>query len=199
MRPVEVAASYDSLAEQWANAGFNRTNGIAQHLRALRFVQSHGTALDVGCGSSGRFVDLLIGQGFEVEGLDLSSEMLRLARLRHPHVVFHHADICTWTAPRTYDFITAWDSIWHAPLSAQRDVLGKLCSALPPKGVIIFTAGGPDEPGEKRDQNMGVPMYHATLGVREIVRTLHESGCTCRHIEYDQHPELHVYFIAQKT
>src|SRR5256885_6977113 len=101
MSPSEVAASYDSIAERWTNAAFNRTNGIAQHLRALQFVQRPGRALDVGCGSSGRFFDLLIGKGFDVEGLDLSSEMLRLARLRHPHSVFHHADICTWTASRT--------------------------------------------------------------------------------------------------
>lgn len=199
MNPSEVAASYDSLAQRWSNAGFDRTNGIAQHVRALQFVQHHGKALDVGCGSSGRFIDLLIGQGFDVEGLDLSAEMFRLARLRHPHVVFHHADICTWTAPHTYDFITAWDSIWHVLLSSQRNVLGKLCSALSPKGVIIFSAGGSDEPGEKQDHHMGVPMYHATIGVREIVRTLDGSGCTCRHLEYDQHPEVHVYLVAQKT
>ena len=138
MNPSEVAASYDSLAQRWSSTGFDRTNGIAQHLRGLQFVERRGRALDVGCGSSGRFIDLLIGQGFEVEGLDLSAEMLRLARLRHPGVVFHHADICTWTAPHSYDFITAWDSIWHVPLSSQRDVLGKLCSALAAKGAIIF-------------------------------------------------------------
>ena len=199
MDPSEVAASYDSLAERWTSAGFDHTNGIGQHMRALQFVQCPGKALDVGCGSSGRFIDLLIAQGFDVEGLDLSSEMLRLARLRHPHIVFHHADICAWRAPRTYDFITAWDSIWHVPLSSQRDVLGKLCRALSPKGVIIFTAGGRDEPGEKEDRHMGVPMYHATIGVPEILRTLDESGCTCRHLEYDQHPELHVYVVAQNT
>lgn len=199
MNPAKVAASYDSLAERWASGGFNRTNGIAQHRRALQFVERRGKALDVGCGSSGRFIDLLIGEGFDVEGLDLSSEMLRLARLRHPSIVFYHADICAWTAPHGYDFITAWDSIWHVPLSSQRDVLGRLCSALSPRGVIIFTAGGSDCPGEKQDYHMGIPMYHATIGVREIVRTLDESECTCRHLEYDQQPEVHVYLVAQKT
>jgi hypothetical protein len=113
--------------------------------------------------------------------------------------VFHHTDICTWTAPHTYEFITAWDSIWHVPLSSQRDVLGKLCLALSPKGVIIFSAGGPDGPGEKQDDQMGVPMYHATIGVPEILRTLDGGGCACRHLEYDQHPEVHAYFVAQKT
>ena len=198
MSPCEVASSYDQLAEQWAGPSFNRSNGIAQHIRALQFVTGKGKALDVGCGSSGRFIELMIGREFEVEGLDLSPEMLRLARLRHPQVPFHFADICTWTTTRAYDFISAWDSIWHIPLSSQRAVLLKLCSVLSSSGVILFTAGGLDKPDERRDRSMGVPMYHATIGVPEILRVLHESGCACRHLEYDQYPELHAYFIAQR-
>ena len=64
MSPCEVASSYDQLAERWAGPSFNRSNGIAQHIRALQFVTGKGKALDVGCGSSGRFIDLLIGQEF---------------------------------------------------------------------------------------------------------------------------------------
>ena len=199
MRASEIAASYDALAQQWASSEFNRADGVAAHRRALQFVRHRRVALDGGCGSSGRLVDLLIAEGFEVEGLDLSEEMIRLARLRHPKVVFHHTDVCSWLPTREYDFITAWDSIWHVLLGSQRDVLSKLCSALAPGGIIIFTAGGLDEPSETRDSHMGVPMYHATIGIPEIFRTLHESACVCRHFEYDQHPELHVYIVAQKA
>jgi 2-polyprenyl-3-methyl-5-hydroxy-6-metoxy-1,4-benzoquinol methylase len=199
MRPSEIASSYDALAPRWAGQGFDRANGVSQHQRALQFAQNRGQALDVGCGSSGRFIDLLVAEGFEVEGLDLSAEMIRLARLRHPLIVFHQMDVCLWEPTKAYDFITAWDSIWHVPLASQRGVMIKLCSALAPKGVFIFTAGGLNEPSETEDAEMGVPMYHATLGIPEILRTLESSGCTCRHLEYDQYPEPHVYFIAQKS
>jgi len=93
MDPIEVAASYDRLAERWNGPAFNRKRGMRQHERALTFITRFGTALDVGCGSSGRIIDLLITRGFRVEGLDVSAEMLRLARLRHPQILFHHADI----------------------------------------------------------------------------------------------------------
>ena len=83
MKPAEVAASYDSLAERWSSAGFDRTNGIAQHMLALQFVQRHGKALDVGCGSSGRFIDLLIGPGFDVEGLEFSTTPISALGQRH--------------------------------------------------------------------------------------------------------------------
>mgnify|MGYP001549484304 CR=1 FL=1 len=124
--------------------------------------------------------------------------MLRLARLRHPNVRFHHADICSWLLPRRYNFISAFDSIWHVPLSQHRDVLMKLMGGLSPGGVIVFTTGGSEGPGEVRDEAMGVPMYHSTLGVRSTLDAIYDSGCILRHFEYDQFPEGHVYVIAQR-
>ncbi len=199
MHPTIVAKSYDQIAGHWAGAKFNRANGIPQHKRALQFTTRRSRALDVGCGSSGRFIDLLTAEGFEIEGVDLSAEMLRLARIKHPDVVFYHADICTWEPTRRYDFITAWDSVWHVPLDYQGAVLKKFCGALSDGGVFIWTTGGLDAPEEKRDSAMGPPMYYSVLGISETLRVLAEAGCVCRHLEYDQFPEKHVFIIAQKV
>ncbi len=198
MKPKDLAKSYDRLADHWNSDDFPRSNGIEQHERAVAFVESKGRALDVGCGSSGRLIDLLQGHGFEVQGVELSDRMIELARQRHPSVTFHHADICRWKLPGTYDFITAWDSIWHIPLAEQEPVLSKLCQGLNPGGVFIFTTGGLDEPTEKTDSAMGPPMYYSLIGIPNILKLLSESGCVCRHLEYDQYPELHVYIVAQK-
>ncbi len=48
--------------------------------------------------------------------------------------------------PQRYDFISAWDSIWHVPLERHPAVLEKLCAALNPGGILIFTSGGVDTP-----------------------------------------------------
>ena len=144
-------------------------------------------------------VELLLGEDFEVEGLDVSGEMVRLARERHPGVTFHLADICTWELPRRYDFISAWDSIWHAPLAEHEGILHKLCGGLTPGGVLIFSSGGLDAPEERTNDLMGQPVYHATLGLPRLLELVADAGCVCRHLEYDQHPELHVYFIVQKS
>ena len=199
MKPSDLAKSYDQLADHWNSDAFPRANGIEQHERAIAFVGRKGRALDVGCGSSGRMIDLLQDHGFEVEGLDLSDRMIELARQRHPTVTFHHADICQWQLPSTYDFISAWDSIWHIPLAEQEPVLRKLCQGLTAGGVFIFTTGGLDAPSEKVDSAMGPQMYYSVLGIPNLLKLLSESGCICRHLEYDQYPELHVYVIAQKT
>src|SRR5688500_1426678 len=96
MTPAEIARSYDQLADQWNSEGVPRENGIKQLERAIAFVKNRRSALDVGCGSSGRILDLLQSHGFEVEGLDISPRMIELAKRRHPAVMFHHADICEW-------------------------------------------------------------------------------------------------------
>lgn len=199
MSPSEVASSYDILAPQWAGDEFERSNGLAQHRRALQFVRERRHAIDVGCGSSGRFFELMLAEGFAaVEGLDVSREMIRLARRRFPQVCFRQMDACLWRPSVQYDFITAWDSIWHVPLQSQGELLGNLCSALAPGGVMIFSAGGLDDAGETWDSHMGVPMYHATIGIREILRVVDRSNCICKHLEFDQYPELHLFLIVQK-
>jgi len=198
MTPEQTAASYDKIAGHWDGDQFYRGNGIDQHKRALQFVTARGAALDAGCGSSGRFIDLLLAEGFAVEGLDISTEMLRLAKLRHPDVLFHQADICMWAVPHAYDFISAWDSVWHVPLRDQEGVLRKLCGALNPGGVLIYTTGGLDRAGDVTDVCLGQPLYTAGWGVSDLLRVLDECGCICRHLEYDQHPEKHLYVVAQK-
>ncbi len=198
MHPTEIARSYDSIADVWLQPHI-QTNGIDQFKRAIQFCPNRGFALDIGCGSSSRFLDLLRDQGFHVEGLDLSKEMLLRARRNRPDIKFHHADICTWEFPRQYDFISAWDSTWHLPLDQQEPVLRKICAGLSPGGVLIFTTGGLDGPTEKSDSAMGPPVYYSVLGIPETLRLLAQFDCVCRHLEFDQHPEKHLYIIAQKA
>lgn len=199
MEPEEIGRTYDALAEHWNGPDFWRENGLRQHRQALQFAARRGRALDVGCGSSGRLIDLLLSEGFEVEGLDVSAEMLRLAKQRHPEVVFHHTDLCEWTAGRSYDFISAWDSIWHVPLPRHEAVLRKLCAALTPGGVLIFTCGGLDGPEERREIMQGQPIYHATLGIPRLLEIIAGSGCLCRHLEFDQWPEEHLFIVVQRV
>jgi SAM-dependent methyltransferase len=194
MTPEQVAASYDQIAERFLGLS---TYGFAQIERAVAFVKRKGTALDAGCGA-GRCLDLLARHGFTTDGVDFSPAMIALARDRHPEARLFHADICVWELPRAYDLIVAWDSLWHVPLGRQEAVLTKLCRGLSAGGVLVFSTGGTDAPEEKQNACTGPPMYHATLGIPKTLQVLADADCDCRHLEYDQHAETHVYLIAQK-
>ncbi len=199
MKPTDIAKAYNQITHLWESDGFNRNNGIEQHERAIAFVKNIGKALDVGCGCTGRFIDLLLSKGFTPEGVDISEEMIKLAQKRHPEIKFHLEDICEWDLPQAYDFITAWDSIWHIPLDQQERVLTKLISGLNTNGVFIFSCGGTDDQGDHKDDFMGPEVYYSSLGINGFLKLFISLGCICRHLEYDQYPELHTYFIVQKT
>ena len=199
MNPTEIADGYDQLARHWHSKDFPRDNGIAQHQRALQFVTSPGAALDIGCGSSGRLIDLLLEAGFTVEGIDLSPKMLELAKQRHPQVQFHHADIRHWQFSQHYSFITAWDSIWHLPMQDHAATLARILDALAPGGIMIFSFGGLLQPSEKQDNSMGPEMYYSTLGINQTLATVASADCCCMHLEFDQYPEPHAYLIAQRS
>ncbi|GEK49629.1 hypothetical protein HVE01_03500 [Vreelandella venusta] len=198
MSPTDIGRAYNQITHLWQSEKFNLTNGVDAHKRALAFVKNRGRALDIGCGCTGRFIDLLQQEGFTPEGVDISAEMLRLAKQKHPDVTFHHQDICQWQPPGKYDVITAWDSIWHIPLAQQETVITRIINSLSEGGVFIFSFGGTDEPGDHTDSFMGPPVYYSSLGTNGFLSLLIKLGAVCKHLEYDQHPELHAYLIVQK-
>lgn len=64
--------------------------------------------------------------------------------------------------------------------------------------MFIFTTGGLDGPEEKSDSSMGPPVHYSVLGISRTLELLSEFGCVCRHLEYDQFPEKHLFIIVQK-
>jgi SAM-dependent methyltransferase len=199
MHPEDTAARYDRIAQWWQIQHQNSCYGIPALERAIQFTPKKQIALDIGCGSSGRFIKVLGEHGFHVEGLDISSEMIDLAKQLHPDTLFYRADICCWNPPKLYSLIVAWDSTFHLPLDMQESVMKKLCNALEPDGVLMFTCGGGHKPSEVSGAFQGQDFEYSTLGVNAFLKILSESQCTCLHLEYDQYPNNHVYIIAQKT
>lgn len=199
MEPNNTAAAYNQIAQWWQIKHQDSQYGIAQLERAIAFTSKKQAAIDIGCGSSGRFINILSQHGFLAEGLDISKAMIELAKQLHPNITFYQADICAWIPDKLYSLISAWDSTFHLPLNMQEPVLKKLCYALEPEGVLVFTCGGGHKSGEIAGSFQGQDFEYSTLGVDAFLRILAEHQCTCRHLEYDQFPENHVYIIAQKT
>jgi ubiquinone/menaquinone biosynthesis C-methylase UbiE len=79
----------------------------AHHLTAVihQNLRSGGNRLlDVACGT-GRHIEHL-KKYFEVEGLDISEELLELARVQNPGVLFHQADMVHFQLSRKFDVVT---------------------------------------------------------------------------------------------
>jgi SAM-dependent methyltransferase len=195
MKPARTGGKYDKIARWWHDQHHDSEYGLAQIRRAISYARP-GPALDVGCGAGGRIVRELTDSGFTVEGIDVSSAMLTIAREQHPELNFTHASITEWQTERRYNLIIAWDSIFHLPLSEHAAVIAKLCRLLAPGGILAYTFG--DATGEHESRWHDDDFYYSSIGIDGNLKAIMDAGCTCAHLELDQYPEKHVFMIARK-
>ena len=196
MEPSLLGTKYDKIAQWWHDQHTESSYGVEQFQRAVKFAEHGGKALDVGCGAGGRFIRILQGNDFTVTGLDISKEMVGLASANHPEHKFLHQDICSWETEEKFEFIVAWDSIFHLPLVMQKPVVSKLCQILSKGGILIYTFGNAE--GEHIDQWRNDTFYYSSIGINENMHVLLNNGMSILHLELDQYPEKHVYAIATK-
>lgn len=92
--------------------------------------------LDVACGT-GLHVECLAAE-WRVEGVDLSAEMLALARARNPGVPFHAADMVDFELGRRFDAVTClFSSIGYVrTLEKLGRAIGCMARHLVPGGVL---------------------------------------------------------------
>jgi len=130
-----VEADFDRLAllddEGWtANNQYH--NSLLKHVP-----KNCENALEIGCGT-GAFARALARRCRRVVALDLSSEMIRVARSRSSqfeNLEFQLADAMTWDFPQShFDFICSIATLHHLE---QRELLLKIKNALKPRGVLV--------------------------------------------------------------
>ncbi|MDP2291361.1 MAG: class I SAM-dependent methyltransferase [Actinomycetota bacterium] len=106
-----------------------------------------GAVLDIGCGV-GRVTSYLHGRGLDVRGIDVSPEMVTMARSAHPQLTF---DVAAMTELPVGDESVAaavyWYSIIHTPPASLPGVWAELLRVLSPGGQALmgFQAGGNEE------------------------------------------------------
>jgi ubiquinone/menaquinone biosynthesis C-methylase UbiE len=118
------------------------TDGATQndhyHTFLLRHLPSNcHDALEIGCGTGG-FARLLAKRSQNVLALDLSPEMIRIAREgsnEFPNIEFELADVRERVFPvESFDCIATIATLHHLPI---REILMKMKAALRPGGVLL--------------------------------------------------------------
>ena len=90
--------------------------------------------LDFGCGS-GRDTKAFLDQGYQVEAIDGSEELCKLAT-DYTGIQVHHMLFQELSAIDKYDSIWACSSILHLPKDELINVMCKMTAALKPNGII---------------------------------------------------------------
>ena len=131
----EIQTDFDRIA-------LVSTDGATQNDHYHNFLLRHfpsncHDALEIGCGAGG-FARLLAKRSQNVLALDLSPEMIRIARERStefPNIGFELADVCERVLPvESVDCIATIATLHHLPI---REILLKMKAALKPGGVLL--------------------------------------------------------------
>ena len=130
-----VEADFDRLAVL-DDEGWTANNHY--HSFLLKHVPHNcENAIEIGCGT-GAFARLLAKRCKRVTALDLSSEMIRVARARSSecdNLEFQLADAMAWDFPQShFDFICSIATLHHLQ---QRELFVKMKDALKPGGVLV--------------------------------------------------------------
>jgi len=131
-----VEADFDRLA--LLDEGGWTTNNHYHNFLLKHVPPNCENALEIGCGT-GAFARQLAERCMHVTALDLSAEMIRVARSRSVKVdnlQFNVADAMTWNfAHSHFDFVCSIATLHHLD---QRELLIKIRHSLKPGGVLVL-------------------------------------------------------------
>jgi ubiquinone/menaquinone biosynthesis C-methylase UbiE len=143
----KIQADFDRIA---LLSGDSWGHNSHYHDFLLKQLPSHcADALDIGCGT-GAFSRLLASRSDRVLALDLSPQMIRIAKERSkqvPNIDFQVADAMAWEFPiEQFDCVASIATLHHLPFE---ETLLKIKGALKINGTLIildlFKAEGPSD------------------------------------------------------
>jgi ubiquinone/menaquinone biosynthesis C-methylase UbiE len=102
------------------------------------------TLLHLGCGEGGN--DYTFKKYFKVTGIDISKDMLKMAKKINPEVKYHNYDMRCLKLDKTFDAVAIPDSIGY--MVTEKDLKSAIFSAynhLKPGGVLLIVAHTKEE------------------------------------------------------
>lgn len=169
---IDRSEGYDGIAEQFMAA---RRDIGASFVRswARDNLPQDGSVIDVGCGSGVPITQVLVGEGFEVFGIDASPTLLASFRRRFPHVkTACEAAQDSAFFNRTFDAAVSIGLLFLLSADDQERVINRVAGSLKAGGRFLFTA--PRERCEWQDILTG--RSSRSLGAKEYKRILQASG-----------------------
>ncbi|AIJ23124.1 class I SAM-dependent DNA methyltransferase [Amycolatopsis methanolica] len=155
----ETRAAYDAIAGEFAEWIRDElaVKPLDRAVLAAFAELADGPVADVGCGS-GRIAAHLRGLGVDAFGIDLSPEMVAVARRTHPGVRFEVGSMTALDLPDgSLGGLVAWYSIIHVPPGTLPAVLAGFRRVLAPGGWLQLAFDVGDKPVH-RDEIGGHPV-----------------------------------------
>jgi ubiquinone/menaquinone biosynthesis C-methylase UbiE len=200
--------TYNRIASSYVQATYNRQPKEEFHVFS-QMIMAGKTILDAGCGG-GRDCKAFAERGFHVIGIDLSAEMLKIARNLAPGCEFQQADLRKIPLPNnSIDGIWCCASLLHLKRKEVHNALIEFKRVLKEKAVCcILVKKGTGEKFVRDSRSQGKPRFYSYFQpdeVRDLCQSLGfvillEKATTNSQTksDFDFPGEDWLYFLLQK-
>ncbi|TCP45064.1 methyltransferase family protein [Tamaricihabitans halophyticus] len=204
---AQTRIAYDAVADRYAELFRDMLDSLPMERALLAaFAElvrdnSSGAVADIGCGP-GQVTAHLHALGLTTFGIDLSPEMVSLARRANPHLPFDEGSMTNLDlADGSLGGILAFFSTIHTPPRQLSAVIGEFQRVLAPGGHLLFgfLAGDAPQP-EATDHKVAIAYQWPPDGIAELLR---QNGFTeIARIQREPHEGerfRHGYLLARRS
>ena len=137
MKKQDVIDFFDRLAPGW-DADMVKSDAIIGKILDGAEVSAGKRVLDVACGT-GVMIPYYLDRGAEVSAIDISPEMVRIAREKFPDISIFCGDVETTAFDDKFDCIVVYNAFPHFPEPEQ--LIRRLSGLLAPGGTLTVAHG----------------------------------------------------------
>lgn len=165
----------------------------------VKVLKKGSKILDIGCGSGVPIDKFLLEKGFDITGIDISDEQIRLAKQNLPKGDFIVGDMSQIQFPvESFDAIVSFYAIFHIPREKHLSLFKKIYKLLKPEGYILVTMGAGEWEGMEEDFH-GTKMFWSHYGREKNIEIVKSAGFKIIYEMVDTSGnERHLVIFAQK-
>lgn len=142
----------------------------------VRLLSKNSKILDVGCGN-GPVAKFFTDKNFDVVGIDISRNMLKLARKNVPKAKFYKMDMTRIRfASNSFDVITCFYAVTHVPRRYHSKILNKFYKILKPNGYLLISVGMKDTKSWIEENWLGAEMYFSGFDKETNLKLIEKTG-----------------------
>ena len=200
--------AWDNLARRYDDKSETPISDVFDVFTGMLPVK--GRVLDLGCGTGLPYARILVEKGFDVLGVDLSGEMVKVASENVPEASFVQLSMNEMTYRDEFDGVMSSFSMLLLPPDLFKETASRIYSALVEGGCFYLSLNEPasvsgDPDSEVFVNIMGQDMYSRAYTVEEVESCFRPLGFSLVkfnrfiHVSEEFGEEHVIEFIYQKT